>query len=166
MHKLSFGRARLIVLALFATLLCPVPTDSQTDPRLFVASRETMPSYAADYTLYRAEPRRVVDGDTLELWVHLGLTVAKVETARLVCIDTPEMKGATKAAGLKAKTAAQAWVNENIIVTMRLREDNDRDNYGRLLVTLYPTHGGKSLNQTLLDQKNAQYFMCDHPEDI
>lgn len=45
--------------------------------------------------------RRVVDGDTFELCVDLGLNVSQERvTVRLLGVDTPEKRGKSKAAGL------------------------------------------------------------------
>lgn len=55
---------------------------------------------------YRADTRRVVDGDTVDVDIDLGFNVwLRNERLRLYGIDTPELKGANKAAGLAAKNA-------------------------------------------------------------
>jgi endonuclease YncB( thermonuclease family) len=138
--------------ALWAAALCwPSPAISQR---------------CVEYTRFRADVRRVVDGDTLELWIQLGLGIARVETVRLMCVDTPEVTGTTRTAGLAAKAFTQGWANEHVVVSVHTRLDDDRDKYGRLLVSLYPVGGGLSLNAELLLAKHATLYQCKSPEEL
>jgi micrococcal nuclease len=52
---------------------------------------------------YQATCDYVVDGDTVDLSIDLGLFIQRTERIRLYGINAPEMKGATKAAGQKSK---------------------------------------------------------------
>jgi micrococcal nuclease len=106
---------------------------------------------------YNIEVKRVIDGDTLEVDVYLGLSVHKIEKVRLLCVDTPE-----RAAGKEAVAFVKEWVAANHSVVLHVRRDNDRDVYGRLLAVVCSADSSKSLNQALLDAKLAVVFMCDH----
>ena len=48
--------------------------------------------------------RKVIDGDTIEVIVDCGFRRYSVERLRVLGIDTPEVVGANRAEGLKAKT--------------------------------------------------------------
>ena len=54
---------------------------------------------------YAAKVLAAHDGDTVTLELDLGLWIRRIEKLRLHGIDTPEVVGAGKAAGLKAKAA-------------------------------------------------------------
>ena len=54
-----------------------------------------------DY-LRRAIVKRVVDGDTIDVDVDLGYKITTHQRLRLARIDTPEIRGKERAAGLKA----------------------------------------------------------------
>ena len=54
---------------------------------------------------YNASLVRVVDGNTLVLKIDLGFKVEMEQTVRLYGIDTPEVIGETRGAGLAAKSA-------------------------------------------------------------
>lgn len=129
----------------------------------------TLFAQAPNYTTFRATPLRVIDGDTLELSVYVGLDIYTVETVRLLCVDTPEIRGTKaaleKPAGMKAMAFVEAWIREHPQVALRVRKDGDRDAYGRLLGWIYSSSGDASLNKALLDAKHAVLYMCG-PRDL
>ena len=59
---------------------------------------------------YQAKCIRVIDGDTLEMLVDLGFRVHYRVRIRLSDVDTPELRGPEKAAGERAKLAAEDWI--------------------------------------------------------
>lgn len=60
---------------------------------------------------YPARLARVIDGDTYELDLDLGLGIIRAGVpVRLPDIDTPEVHGPTKAAGLAAAAFARNWI--------------------------------------------------------
>lgn len=85
---------------------------------------------------YTARVQRVVDGDTIVADIDLGLSIwCKGELLRLHGINTPEIVGADKAAGLAAKQALVellGGVPGNWPVVVETFKDGD-DKYGRLL---------------------------------
>lgn len=88
---------------------------------------------------YDATLVRVVDGDTIVVKIDLGFKVEVEQTCRLYGIDTPELIGETRTAGL----AAKAFVEMSLAAaTGKLRVKTHkplRDKYGRYLVeVLYP----------------------------
>ncbi len=56
---------------------------------------------------YRARIVRVIDGDTVEAEVDLGFHISSRMMLRLFGINTPEIKGSTKPAGLSARDYLQ-----------------------------------------------------------
>lgn len=62
---------------------------------------------------YKAVCLRVIDGDTLHIEVDLGLRVKRTLDVRLVGIDTPEVTGATREAGLAATEYLKTLLFDN-----------------------------------------------------
>jgi micrococcal nuclease len=58
-----------------------------------------------DLWTYRAVVLRVVDGDTFDARIDLGFHTFREERLRLVGVDAPEMRGATRDAGIAAREA-------------------------------------------------------------
>lgn len=56
---------------------------------------------------YKATLVHVVDGDTMDVSVDLGFRITQIMRLRLNGINTPELKGATHDAGMKAKEFVQ-----------------------------------------------------------
>lgn len=59
---------------------------------------------------YRAIVQRVVDGDTYDLVIDVGFYMTLTTRVRLRGVDTPEVRGESRAAGL----VASAWVKERL----------------------------------------------------
>lgn len=56
---------------------------------------------------FAADVTRVIDGDTLEVLIDHGFKLFSRQRIRLNRINAPEKTGATKEAGLRAKTALE-----------------------------------------------------------
>ena len=101
---------------------------------------------------YRAEVRRIVDGDTVAMDVDLGLNIcAKNQVMRLLNVHAPEMVGSDKLAGMQAKTALADKLPVGTPVIIATHKDKG-DKYGRLLVEIY-TLDGTDVNDWM--RKNA-----------
>ena len=57
-----------------------------------------------------ARPGHVVDGDTFDAELDVWLGLVAVERVRVLGINAPELKGATKEAGLAAKQFTADWL--------------------------------------------------------
>lgn len=79
---------------------------------------------------YKATVVRVVDGDTIDLLVHLGFNVTIKERFRLAGIDTPE-RGASGWAGATKRLTELVAGGITRISTQKT------DKYGRWLATLW-----------------------------
>jgi micrococcal nuclease len=117
---------------------------------------------------YSAKVVRVVDGDTVYLDIDLGFFLRMTIDVRLRGVNTPEIRGATRAAGLAAKSYVESAIPAGslIIVTTYKQEK-----YGRYLADIDYLPGAASreeilasprrLNQELLDQGLAVPYMVD-----
>lgn len=91
-----------------------------------------------DLTLwhYRCELVRVVDGDTIDLDVDLGFYMTARIRVRLLDIDTPEMRGAERPDGLKAKEFVEEWFRQAEDLVVQTRKTGK---YGRWLADIWRT---------------------------
>ena len=78
---------------------------------------------------------RVVDGDTVDLTVHFPYGLSLRSKARLLGLDTWELKGEEKILGIKAKNALKRLAKGKES-TVLIPDDAKRDNFGRLLLYL------------------------------
>lgn len=104
---------------------------------------------------YKATVVRIIDADTLELDIDLGMQITRRETIRLNRVNAWEIRGVEREFGLEAK----AFVAEQIPVgtTVQINTFLDRSGkYGRLLVDLY-LEDGTCLNDVLVMHEHAKY---------
>jgi micrococcal nuclease len=105
---------------------------------------------------YPARVTRVVDGDSLvvDLQSHvLGIQFEiKDVYLRLLGIDTPELRGETREAGLIAKR----FVEDLILGDSVVIESYERDSFGRWLAHVY--YRDFNLSQLLLDEGLAKPY--------
>jgi micrococcal nuclease len=109
---------------------------------------------------YRAKVTRVVDGDTIDAEIDLGFEVQTKKRLRLLWINAPEAKGATKQAGDKARD--HLW-------ELLMQADDDEgwfeihtekaDSFGRYLVLI--RFGETTVNQRMIDDGHAVEFRRD-----
>ncbi len=75
------------------------------------------------------EVTKVVDGDT----IHVGLPTG-TRKVRLVCIDTPEVRGSKRSPlGKSATSALSALLDGGEVYLAAAQDHDDADRYGRLL---------------------------------
>ncbi|MGE3305035.1 MAG: thermonuclease family protein [Rhizobiaceae bacterium] len=130
--------------ALIAVALIPVPVPAFADP-------------ACGLYQYRARITDVCDGDSVTADVDLGFhTWIHDEKFRLLGIDTPEVTGASKAAGIAARDALKERIEgkELIICTVKGANGADkREKFGRYLVKIYV--GDELINDWMIAQGHA-----------
>lgn len=100
---------------------------------------------------------RVIDGDTIVGRLDKGRKNYDEDVRiRLVGIDAPEKRGATKEAGLIAKDFLSLLILNQTVVVKTLR-DKDDDSFGRMLGVVYlPTEEGDiQINQHMIDHGQA-----------
>ena len=97
---------------------------------------------------YRALVTNVVDGDTIDVTIDLGLRVSiNSRRIRLYGINEPELKQPTLSEGQRAK----AWLVRQLLakqVTLRTIKDGD-DKYGRLLGDIW--FGQTNINRRMVE---------------
>lgn len=112
---------------------------------------------------YQATLDRVIDGDTYVLVIDLGFEVHVKTHARLLGVNTPEMRGTERPAGLGATRFVQQWfdqttataaaagtewelrvVSHDMNHTPTSKHPTRKGKYGRWLVDIY-NHNNDSL---------------------
>ena len=92
--------------------------------------------------LWRARVVRVIDGDTLDLEIDCGFHTLRTERVRLLGVNTPERKGATRDAGSLAAEAAGDWLDRQNgwadYCWPLLVETFKADAFGRYLARIWP----------------------------
>ena len=105
---------------------------------------------------YKAVVTKIVDGDTVDLDIDLGLSIwSKSTRIRLLNINTPEVRGKEREVGLAAKNFLISVIPVGTKMYITTSKDK-RGKYGRLLGTLY-TSKGVNINTLLLDEGHAKF---------
>lgn len=113
--------------------------------------------------VYRIEPIRIVDGDTVDARVDMGFGIERRKMRiRLLGIDTPEMRGVPEEEKVRARAARDALNQMLWDAAMQDRKvvlhSQSWDSFGRSLGTLFvEQHDGTWLNvsQWLIDTGHA-----------
>lgn len=104
---------------------------------------------------YDAKVIRIIDADTIELDIDLGMHVRRREIVRLNRVDAWELRGVEKKLGNKAKQFVQERLPIGSIVEVNTFFDRT-GKYGRLLVDIYLSDG-ECLNDVLVTNELARY---------
>lgn len=118
---------------------------------------------------YRAELDRIIDGDTIDFRIDLGFGHSvKPLRVRLAGINTPEIRGYEREAGLAAKAFVEQWCNAVELASAGRVEfpfvvDTEKTGkYGRWLGTIWQRYElapiGPSLNDELLRTGHAERY--------
>lgn len=110
--------------------------------------------------VYRASWERVIDGDTVDTRVDAGFRNYRRERLRLLGVNAPEMKGATREAGLAARAYVEAWLAEAELGATDdswplIIETSKSDAFGRFLAVVWRVSDGACLNEALLADGHA-----------
>ncbi len=105
-------------------------------------------THTVDYVYRVAGIRKVVDGDTIDAVLDLGLWLTATIRFRLLGVDTPE-RGQPGAA--EATAFVTAWLADSHGLTVRTRK---ADSFGRWLGDLH-REDGSCLSRALLDANLA-----------
>lgn len=105
---------------------------------------------------YAAHVVSVYDGDTLRCDIDLGFGVClRNQALRLYGLDTPELRGDERDAGLAAKSFVVDWLaKRGRNVTLHTHRDR-RGKYGRWLAVVYGANG-RNLNADLIAAGHAR----------
>lgn len=112
---------------------------------------------------YKCRLLKVVDGDTMDLDVDVGLDTHVYVRVRLVCadlgpFDTPEVRGEERPRGLAAKEHAASLLAPGQNLRLRTGRGEARGKYGRWIGALYypTTQGWQSLAEKLTELGHAK----------
>lgn len=124
-----------------------------------------MESPSRVHRVYQAEWVSCYDGDTCDFVVHLGLAVRLRQTVRFYGIDTPELRGSEREAGIEARDFIVRILQHSHQVELHvpqkrtcepLAECDERGRYGRLLANVFAD--GQSLSALLLATGRADVY--------
>lgn len=105
-------------------------------------------SYSYPIPFLRAQPLKVVDGDTADLFVDVGFRGYQIGRFRFLDIDTPELNSKDEENRAKAKEAKEAvqemldCFEKTMLVDLghwplKIETAKDPDNFGRWLARIY-----------------------------
>lgn len=110
--------------------------------------------------VYRARVTRVVDGDTLDLEIDQGMNSRRIERVRLLGINTPEVRGPSREAGLAATEFVRAWCQLKQMEAgpeswPLVIQTEKADAFGRYLAHVWSAKSGEYLNKAILEAGHA-----------
>ena len=122
-----------------------------------------MPKKPTTYE-FRAQCLKIIDGDTVDLYVDLGFHEYRVDRFRIHGIDTAELNSkdtVTKQKAVEAKNKVEEWLKPQMITQswpLRIVTYKDPDSFGRWLAEIFfkdPEGTEQSVGQLLMDLKLA-----------
>lgn len=123
---------------------------------ILIAAGEEAPINEWSEFTYRITPERIVDGDTIDVSIDLGLGLTHSRRLRLLGVNTPEVYGVAKTSeayreGVEATAVTTRWIDAHKNHGLILTTDRDRNGrFGRLLATIHcEQHPHPTLNDTL-----------------
>lgn len=110
-----------------------------------------------DY-IYDAKVLNIVDGDTVDVLIFLGLDVSVTERLRLHRINAWETRGAEREKGLLAKDFVAQVLTLGDVIEVHTYKDK-KGKYGRYLADIYCGNGEHRfcLNDELVARGHARY---------
>ncbi len=111
------------------------------------------PAKMAQARAYPAALVRIVDGDTMDWDLDLGMGIRQLTRVRLWGIDTPEVRGPEKIEGVKVSQWASDWLQEHQPHVILVGKNSK---YGQPLAIIMGA--GKSLNQALVKEGSAKVY--------
>lgn len=106
------------------------------------------PDQLVDLYLREARLRRVIDGDTLDLYIEQGFTQGFKENVRLYGVNTPEERSTEAPAGKWVTKQVEKWF-EGVDSFWLHSIEYHRDRYGRVVAYIYKKDG-ECLNEWLI----------------
>lgn len=110
---------------------------------------------------YQAEVLKVLDGDTIEVSLDLGLGIRYRTPLRLFGINAPEVHShdpAEKAAGAKAQAFLEAQLDGKVVLARTVKP---KDKYGRYLATVFTVDRhtlGENINDLMVSNGHAKPY--------
>jgi micrococcal nuclease len=108
-----------------------------------------------DLHTYRAYVTKVYDGDTVTLDIYCGFgIVLKKQVIRLIRINTPEVRGNTKEAGIKSRDALRERILNKWVVLKTYKDKKGK--FGRWLGEVWIDD--ECINDWLLNEGYAKPY--------
>ena len=105
---------------------------------------------------YRARVERIVDADTLDVYLDQGYRSYRLEPLRLLNCWAPEIRGPERYAGLAAKRWVDEWVAALPAAEWPLIIRTEKsDAFGRYLAEVRSASTGESLNEAMVAAGHA-----------
>jgi micrococcal nuclease len=101
---------------------------------------------------------KVLDGDTIDVDLHLGFNISYSRRVRLSGIDTPESRTrdlVEKKLGLEAKEYMKSLLDNAKLVVIKTEKPDSSEKYGRILGQVFIDGLNISVNQMLIDNGYA-----------
>ena len=127
---------------------------------------------------YRCSLDRVIDGDTIDVYIDLGFDVMTRKRCRLLGIDTPESRTSDKEEkkyGLQSKQKLKEWClkavasdKDDIHLELRCVKGKTNDKYGRVLGEVWIIDGDQenNVNRWLCENHYAVAYHGQNKDDI
>ena len=115
---------------------------------------------------YKVTVDRVIDGDTVDVDVHLGFNVIlSKQRVRLHGIDTPESRTRNKEEKVRGHISKEYLKNACESSTIRL-QSKDRGKFGRILGVLYKDNETISINQKMCEEGYAVPYFGGNKDEL
>ena len=115
---------------------------------------------------YKVTVDRVIDGDTVDVDVHLGFNVIlSKQRVRLHGIDTPESRTRNKEEKVRGLISKEYLKNACESSTIRLHS-KDRGKFGRILGVLYKDNETISINQKMCEEGYAVPYFGGNKDEL
>tara|TARA_B110000238_G_scaffold115546_1_gene125416 strand:- start:1350 stop:1811 length:462 start_codon:yes stop_codon:yes gene_type:complete len=128
--------------------------------------------------IYRCSLDRVIDGDTIDVYIDLGFDVMTRKRCRLLGIDTPESRTSDKEEkkyGLQSKQKLKEWClkavqsdKDDIHLEIRCQKGRASDKYGRVLAEVWIVDGDTetNINRWLCENNYAVPYQGQNKNDV
>lgn len=95
----------------------------------------------------------------MDLVIDCGFKMHRYDRARLLGVDTPEMRGEERPQGQRSRAWVVQWFDDAegewpLIV----KTEKKPDHFGRLLVTIWRVSDGACLNEDLIENDMAEVY--------
>jgi micrococcal nuclease len=112
---------------------------------------------------YQAIVLNVVDGDTIDVRVDLGMEVKIDQRIRMLGYNSPEVRGVERERGLAAKAFLVTMLPVGSQVILNTVKDR-REKYGRYLGTVYVEGQSMTINDLMVSEGHGNPTDSDgHP---
>ena len=115
---------------------------------------------------YKVTVDRVIDGDTVDVDIHLGFNVVlSKQRVRLHGIDTPESRTRNKEEKVRGLISKEYLKNICESSSIRL-QSKDRGKFGRILGVLYKDDETISVNQKMCEEGFAVPYFGGNKDEL